>query len=158
MWTFGSGIAALKIGDRGIHNVMGNWHACRKIYFCARRDPDVSISNLMAFSVVNNTSIEFRKCFLDFSSGHTWGAPTSITGNHVFDPTGDWAMVLDNAGPYLVVDNTLRLGEKTRGIRIDLGRSNVCGKRVYGSKQKRSGRTRPLPAHRREGRLCNGYS
>ncbi|NQT37205.1 MAG: hypothetical protein HQ581_06935 [Planctomycetes bacterium] len=101
---------------RGIHNVMGNWHAWENL-FLRSKVADVSIANLMAFSVVNNTSVG-SKCFLDFSSGHTWGAPTSITGNRVLDPTGDWAMLLDNAGPYLVVDNVLRLGDHSRGIRM----------------------------------------
>ncbi len=101
---------------RGIHNVMGNWHALENL-FLRSTVADVSIQNLMAFSVVNNTSVG-SKCFLDFSSGHTWGAPTSVTGNRVLAPTGDWAMLLDNAGPYLVVDNALRLGENSRGIRM----------------------------------------
>src|ERR1043165_6879499 len=101
---------------RGIHNVMGNCHAWENL-FLRSKISDVSIVNLMAFSVVNNTSVG-SNCFLDFSSGHTWDAPTSITGNRVLDNTGDWAMRLDNAGPYLVVDNVMRLGEKSRGIRM----------------------------------------
>ena len=99
---------------RGIHNVMGNWHAWENL-FLRSRVSDVSIVNLMAFSVVNNTSVGSNR-FLDFSSGHTWGSPTSITGNRVLGPTGNWAMVLDNAGPYLVVDNVMRLSEKARGV------------------------------------------
>lgn len=110
---------------RGIHNVMGNWHAWENL-FLRSKVSDVSIQNLMAFSVVNNTSIGSR-CFLDFSSGHTWGAPTSITGNRVIDPTGDWAMLLDNAGPYLVVDNVLRLGENSRGIRMTWADQTLVG-------------------------------
>ena len=91
---------------RGIHNVMGNWHAWENL-FLRSKISDVSLMNLMAFSVVNNTSVGWKR-FLDFSSGHTWGSPTSITGNRVLDPAGDWAMILDNAGPYLVVDNVMR--------------------------------------------------
>ena len=82
--------------------------------------------NLMAFSVVDNTSVGSKR-FLDFSSGHTWGSPTSITGNRVLDPTGDWAMILDNAGPYLVVDNVLRLGDKTRGVRMTWADQTLVG-------------------------------
>ncbi len=110
---------------RGIHNVMGNWHAWENL-FVRSKVSDVSIENLMAFSVVNNTSVESR-CFLDFSSGHTWGAPTSISGNRVIDPTGKWAMLLDNAGPYLVVDNVLRLGETSRGIRMTWADQTLVG-------------------------------
>ncbi|HLX63689.1 MAG TPA: glycosyl hydrolase family 28-related protein [Planctomycetota bacterium] len=117
---------------RGIHNVMGNWHAWENLFLRSKKS-DVSINNLMAFSVVNNTSVGSNR-FLDFSSGHTWGAPTSITGNRVLDNTGDWAMVLDNAGPYLVVDNTMRLGEKSRGIRMTWADQTFVGN-VY-SKEK----------------------
>src|SRR5439155_26118144 len=91
---------------RGVYNVMGNWHVWQS-RFLHSRTADVGLMNLMAFSVVNNTSVGSRR-FFDFSSGHTWGSPTSLTGNRVLDPTGDWAAVLDNAGPYLVVDNVFR--------------------------------------------------
>jgi hypothetical protein len=110
---------------RGIHNVMGNWHAWENL-FLRSAVSDVSIQNLMAFSIVNNTSVG-SKCFVNFSSGHTWGAPTSITGNRVLDPTGDWAMLLDNAGPYLIVDNVLRLGAQTRGVRMTWADQTLVG-------------------------------
>ena len=99
---------------RGIYNVMGNWHAWHNL-FVRSRIADVGVMNLMAFSVVNNTSVGSR-CFFDFSTGHTWGSPVSLTGNRVLDPTGDWAVLLDNAGPYLVVDNVFRLSGKTRAL------------------------------------------
>jgi len=101
---------------RGILNVMGNWHAWENL-FLRSRIADVGIMNLMAFSVVNNTSIKSHR-FLDFETGHTWGSPTSITGNRVLDPVGDFAMMLSNAGPYLVVDNTFRCQGKTRAVQM----------------------------------------
>jgi len=101
---------------RGIFNVMGNWHAWEN-FFLRSRIADVGILNLMAFSVVNNTSVKSHR-FLDFETGHTWGSPTSITGNRVLDPTGDFAMKLSNAGPYLVVDNTFRCRGKTRAVQM----------------------------------------
>ena len=110
---------------RGIHNVMGNWHAWENL-FLRSKISDVSLMNLMAFSVVNNTSVGSKR-FLDFSSGHTWGSPTSITGNRVLDPTGDWAMILDNAGPYLVVDNVMRLGNAARGVRMTWADQTLLG-------------------------------
>jgi hypothetical protein len=110
---------------RGVHNVMGSWHAWENL-FLRSKDSDVSIANLMAFSVVNNTSVGSNR-FLDFSGGHVWGSPTSITGNRVLDPIGDCAMVLDNAGPYLVVDNVMRLGDKTEGIRMTWGDQTLVG-------------------------------
>jgi hypothetical protein len=101
---------------RGIFNVMGNWHAWHNL-FLRSRIADVGIINLMVFSVVNNTSVKSHR-FLDFETGHTWGSPTSITGNRVLDPTGDFAMRLSNAGPYLVVDNTFRCRGKTRAAQM----------------------------------------
>ena len=101
---------------RGIFNVMGNWHAWENL-FLRSRIADVGIMNLMAFSVINNTSVKSNR-FLDFETGHTWGSPTSITGNRVLDPTGDFAMKLSNAGPYLVVDNTFRCRGKTRAAQM----------------------------------------
>ena len=64
---------------RGIHNVMGNWHVWQSLFLRSRKT-DVGIQNLMAFSVVNNTSVGSNR-FFDFSSGHSWGSPTSLTGN-----------------------------------------------------------------------------
>jgi hypothetical protein len=110
---------------RGIHNVMGNWHAWENL-FLRSKISDVSLINLMAFSVVNNTSVGSKR-FVDFSSGHTWGSPTSITGNRVLDPAGDWAMILDNAGPYLVVDNVMRLGNGARGVRMTWADQTLVG-------------------------------
>jgi hypothetical protein len=104
---------------------MGNWHAWENL-FVRSKTCDVSIENLMAFSVVNNTSIGSRR-FLDFTGAHTWGSPTSITGNRVLDPTGEWGMMIGNFGPYLVVDNVLRLGDKTRGIRMTWGDQTFIG-------------------------------
>lgn len=110
---------------RGIFNVMGNWHAWENL-FRRSRIADVGIMNLMAFSVVNNTSIKARR-FLDFETGHTWGSPTSITGNSVLDPTGDFAATLSNAGPYLVVDNTFRCRGKTRAAQMTWGDQTFVG-------------------------------
>ncbi len=110
---------------RGVYNVMGNWHVWESL-FLRSRVADLSTMNLMAFSVVNNTSVGSRR-FFDFSTGHTWGSPVSLTGNRVLDPTGDWAVILDNAGPYLVVDNVFRLSDKTRGIRQTWGDQTLVG-------------------------------
>ena len=45
----------------------------------------------------------------------------------MLDPTGDWAIILDNAGPYLVVDNVMRLGKMARGIRMTWGDQTLLG-------------------------------
>jgi hypothetical protein len=101
---------------RGVHNVMGNWHVWQCL-FRRSRISDLSTQNLMVFSAVNNTSVGSKR-FFDFSTGHTWGSPVSLTGNRVLDPTGNWAVLLDNAGPYLVVDNVFRLPGQARGVRM----------------------------------------
>jgi hypothetical protein len=112
---------------RGVHNVMGNWHVWESLFLRSRL-ADLSSINLMAFSVVNNTSVGSR-CFFDFGTGHTWGSPVSLTGNRVLDPTGDWAVILDNAGPYLLVDNQFRLTGRTRGVRMTWADQTLVGNR-----------------------------
>ena len=115
---------------RGIFNVMGNWHAWENL-FLRSRVADVGILNLMAFSVVNNTSIKSNR-FLDFETEHTWGSPTSITGNRVLDPTGDSAMKLSNAGPYLVVDNYFQCRGKTRAAQMTWADQTFVGNTYTG--------------------------
>jgi hypothetical protein len=110
---------------RGVHNVMGNWHVWQCLFLRSRK-ADLSTQNLMAFSVVGNTSVGSHR-FFDFSTGHTWGSPVSLTGNRVLDPIGDWAVILDNAGPYLVVDNVFRLPGKARGVRMTWGDQTLVG-------------------------------
>lgn len=115
---------------RGLHNVMGNFHAWHNV-FTGSRTADISTANLMVFSVVNNTSIGSR-CFLNFETGHSWGAPTSITGNRVIDSTGDVPLVLGNAGPYLVMDNVFRLPAGRRAAKMTWGDQSFVGN-VYTS-------------------------
>jgi hypothetical protein len=110
---------------RGVHNIMGNWHVWESSFHQSRTS-DLSTANLMAFSAVNNTSVG-SKCFFDFTSGHSWGSPSSVTGNRILDPTGDWGMILGNAGPYLVVDNQFRLPGKARGLQMTWGDQTLVG-------------------------------
>ena len=110
---------------RGVYNVMGNWHVWQSLFFRSKI-ADLSSINLMAFSVVNNTSIGSKR-FFDFSTGHTWGSPASLTGNLVLFPAGDWAIILDNAGPYLLVDNALRLTGNSRGVRMTWADQTLVG-------------------------------
>jgi len=110
---------------RAVYNVMGNWHVWESL-FLRSRVADLSTMNLMAFSAVDNTSVGSRR-FFDFSTGHTWGSPVSLSGNRVLDPTGDWAVILDNAGPYLVVDNQFRLTGPARGVRMTWADQTLVG-------------------------------
>jgi len=51
----------------------------------------------------------------------------SLTGNRVLDPAGDWAVILDNAGPYLVVDNQFRLTGAARAVRMTWADQTLAG-------------------------------
>ena len=109
---------------RAIFNEKGNWHAWQNL-FLRSSIADMSSKNLMVFSVVNNTSIGSRS-FFDFTTGHTWGSPVSITGNRILDPTGDWAILLGNSGPYLLMDNIFRLKEG-KAIKMTWGVQTLIG-------------------------------
>jgi hypothetical protein len=90
----------------GLLNAAGNFHAYQNL-FLRSRIMDIGIKNLMVFALVNNTSVG-SKCFLDWSSAMTWGSPTSVSGNRIIEPTGDFAIRLGNGGPYLVMDNVIK--------------------------------------------------
>ena len=90
----------------GLYNNAGNFHAYQCLFLRSKK-ADIGTVNLMVFSFVGNTSIG-SDCFLDFAGGHTWGSPTSITGNRIIEPTGDFAIRLGNGGPYLVMDNIIK--------------------------------------------------
>ncbi len=89
-----------------MYNNAGNFHGYGNLFLRSQK-ADIGTSNLMVFSFVNNTSIG-SNCFLDFAGGHTWGSPTSITGNRIVDHTGPWAMRLGNGGPYFVAGNIIK--------------------------------------------------
>ena len=90
----------------GLLNGAGNFHAYQNV-FLRSKVMDIGAHNLMVFSFVNNVSIG-SKCFMDWQSQFTWGSPTSITGNRIIEPTGDFAIRLGNAGPYLVAYNAIK--------------------------------------------------
>ncbi len=90
----------------GLYNNAGNFHAYENLFLRSQK-ADIGTSNLMVFSFINNTSIG-SNCFLDFAGGHTWGSATSITGNRIIEPTGQWAIRLGNGGPYFVANNTIK--------------------------------------------------
>lgn len=90
----------------GLYNGAGNFHAYESLFLRSKK-ADIGTTNLMAFSFVNNTSIN-SNCFMDWAGGHTWGSPCSITGNRIIEPTGDFAIRLGNGGPYLLMDNIIK--------------------------------------------------
>ncbi len=95
-----------------LYNDAGNFHAWQNL-FLRSRTADIGIKNLMVFSIVNNTSFGSRR-FMDFESGHVWGSPTTVSGNRILEPTENLAIVLGNAGPYLVMDNTFKIAGPSR--------------------------------------------
>jgi len=102
----------------GMYNGAGNFHAYHCLFLRSKK-ADIGTQNLMVFSFANNTSIGSR-CFLDFATGHTWGSPCSVTGNRIIDPTGDVAIRLGNAGPYLVADNVIRSRPGAKGPVLEM--------------------------------------
>jgi hypothetical protein len=67
----------------------------------------------------------------------------------VLDPVVDWAVILDNAGPYLVVDNQFRLSGATRAVRMTWADQTLVGN-VYSRPDgvEERGRFRVSPAAR----------
>ena len=111
----------------GLYNRAGNFHVYHNLFYRSKI-MDIGINNLMVFGIVNNTSIN-SKCFMDWRSGMSWGAPTSITGNRVIDPTDDIALHLGNGGPFLVMDNTFkgRIATKTPQVEMTWGDQTMVG-------------------------------
>jgi hypothetical protein len=110
----------------GMLNGAGNYHAYRNL-FLRSKVADVAIRNLMVFALVENTSIG-SKCFMDWP-GFTWGSPTSVTGNRIIEPTGEWAIALDNGGPFLLADNVIksRPGKIGPEVRLTAGDQALIG-------------------------------
>lgn len=105
---------------RAIHNVRGNWHAWQNL-FLRSTVADLQSDNLMVFSAIENTSAGSR-AFFDFSGFHTWGSPVTIAGNRVLEPAGETVVRLDNAGPYLLMDNVFQ-----GGLRMTWGDQILAG-------------------------------
>jgi hypothetical protein len=113
----------------GMLNGAGNFHAYRNL-FLHSKVADVAIRNLMVFALVENTSIGSR-CFMDWSPAFTWGSPTSVTGNRIIEPTGEWAIALGNGGPFLLADNVIksRPGKAGPEVRLTSGDQALFGNR-----------------------------
>jgi len=90
----------------GLYNGAGNFHAYQCVFLRSQK-MDIGTANLMVFSFINNFSLG-SKCFMDWAGGHTWGSATSITGNRLIEPAGDFAIRLGNGGPYLLADNVIK--------------------------------------------------
>lgn len=113
----------------GLLNQMGNFHAWHNL-FLRSTEADIATRNLMVFSFVGNTSVGSRR-FLDFDTGHSWGAPTTIAANRILEPTADFPVKLGNAGPYLVMDNAFKLpaGTTNRAVKMTWADQTFVGNR-----------------------------
>ena len=112
----------------GLLNGAGNFHVYRNL-FLRSKEADVAIRNLMVFALVENTSIG-SKCFMNWAD-FTWGSPTSITGNRIIEPTGEFAIALNNGGPFLLADNVIksRAGKTGAEVRLTWGDQALIGNR-----------------------------
>lgn len=129
----------------GLFNGAGNFHAYQCIFLRSRK-MDIGSANLMTFSFVNNFSIG-SKCFMDWAGGHVWGSPSSITGNRIIEPTGDFAIRLGNGGPYFLADNVIKSRPGTTGpvVCMTWGDQTVVGNTyTLSSPVKETGRFRRI--------------
>jgi hypothetical protein len=129
----------------GLFNGAGNFHAYQSLFLRSKK-ADIGTANLMVFSFVGNTSIG-SACFMDFAGGHSWGSPTSVTGNRILEPTGDWAIRLGNGGPFFVADNVIksRAGKAGPVVGLTWGDNFLVGNRyTVADPVKELGRARRL--------------
>jgi formylglycine-generating enzyme required for sulfatase activity len=102
---------------RGAWNVMGNFHAYGCV-FERSTQADIESTNLAPFAFVNNVSVGSR-VFFDFQGGHSWGSPTLVQGNRIYDTTRvetefgplvnvAMSMLTGNGGPWVLLDNLIR--------------------------------------------------
>ncbi len=118
----------------GMANGAGNFHAYQN-FFVRSKKADIKTDNLMIFSFVDNVSVG-SACFIDFSGGHSWGSPTSITGNRIVSEAQASSIRLGNGGPYLVADNVIKGNNNYSGPQLELtwGDQVLIGN-VYTSKE-----------------------
>jgi len=129
----------------GLFNEAGNFHTYECV-FIRSKNMDIGSANLMTFSFVNNFSIGSR-CFMDWAGGHVWGSPTSITGNRIIEPTGDFAIRLGNGGPYLLADNVIKSKPGTTGpvVHMTWGDQRLVGNTyTFPNPVKEAGRFRQI--------------
>ncbi len=93
----------------------GNFHVYQST-FLRSTDADLSIRHTGYFSFVDNVSIGSRRFFhakraLNWQDNETWGSQATLQGNLVLDPRDRVPIVIENNGPNMLIDNTIR----TRG-------------------------------------------
>jgi len=84
----------------------GNFHVFESVFFNSKT-ADVLIKNTMYFSIRNNFSLNSKAFFLATFVGRN-AALTTIQGNTIIDPLDSPAIRIENLGPVLLIDNTIR--------------------------------------------------
>jgi len=105
---------------RGGYCGAGNFHAFKNV-FLRSTVADVGGTSFI-YDFVDNVSIGSRR-FLDWQTG--FASPISISilarNNRIYDCTGDYAIYLNNIGPYYLFDNVIknRPGDATSSVRLN---------------------------------------
>ncbi len=91
----------------------GNFHLYYNT-FLRSKDADITIRHTGYFSFLGNTSIGSRRFFHAKRAGNwndteTWGSQGTLQDNVILDPTDATPIVIDNNGPNLLLDNTIRM-------------------------------------------------
>ena len=90
----------------GIHNVQGNFHVYRSL-FRRSSETDVKVTNKLFFALRGNYSVDSNRfLFSDGASGNPSGF--SLQGNVILDTREPAAVVINDAGPLLLLDNVIR--------------------------------------------------
>ncbi|OPZ31009.1 MAG: Pectate lyase superfamily protein [Lentisphaerae bacterium ADurb.BinA184] len=90
----------------------GNFHVYYST-FLRSKDADITLRHTGYFSFLGNTSIGSRRFFHakradNWKDTETWGAQATLQDNLILDPTGAVPVSIENNGPILLLDNTLR--------------------------------------------------
>ena len=91
----------------------GNFHVYQST-FLRSKDADITMRHCGYFSFANNVSLGSRRFFHAKRAGNwkdteTWGAQGTLQENLVLDPTEATPIVIENNGPNMLIDNTIRV-------------------------------------------------
>ena len=90
----------------------GNFHVYQST-FLRSKDADLTIRHTGYFSFLGNTSIGSRRFFHakraeNWKATETWGSQATLQDNLILDPTDPTPIVIENNGPNMILDNTIR--------------------------------------------------
>ena len=90
----------------------GNFHVYRSV-FLRSADADITIRHTGYFSFVGNVSLGSRAFFhakraKNWTDTETWGSQATLQDNLILDPQSATPIHIENNGPNLLLDNTIR--------------------------------------------------